>query len=318
MENMAIKRTQENFDMLAKRLDCLEENNLEVLESIKEPCICIGNGGSEAASYYASRILRVTNGIICINEFPRDILYDKSLKLFRNVLSITYSNNSHGINEALDYSNKYGLNTFVLTANSEPSQRDTLITYSDPFDKEHSFISIASTFEPMEALFKYYYGRFADEVIQDVYNAAAKQKIDINFNEMLPIEIMSGDNTYTAAKLLKSTILEAGLGIPVIHEKDNYRHGCSTLAHQFKNNIMIYLLNGKTELDEMLLNEAPSSYRQFIVLESREPDLLLGEFDLAIQSMFLCKLIAETQNKGLSKVDYNPIVKKLYYYKGKM
>lgn len=318
MENIAIKKTQENIDVLPKRLACLEESNISVLQDIKGPCICIGNGGSEAASYYASRVLESTNGIICINEYPRNTLYKKSLQLYRNILSITYSNNNHGINKAIEYAKKYELNAYILTANDDSSAKGTLISYSDSFDKEHSFISIASTFEPMEMMLGYYFGRSADDIIQDIYKNAVEQRINIDFNEILPIEIMSGDNTYTAAKLLKSTIIEAGLGIPVIHEKDNYRHGGSTLVHQFKNNIMVYLLNGKTELDDMLLSEAPSSYRQFIVLESKFQDLLVGEFDLAIQSMYLCKLIAESQNKGLSKVDYNPIVKKLYYYKGKM
>ncbi len=319
MEKKVCERTKGNFEMLPKRQFYLEAKNLEILEELKEACLCIGSGGSSAAGYYASKVLESTNGIISEFMYPRDVLYKKSLLLFKNILSIIYSNNNHGINEALKYARNQGLNTYIVTANSECDSNSKLITYTDSFEREHSFISLASTFEPMEVMFRYYFGRFADEVVEEIYAKALEQKIDLNFNEMLPIEIMSGDNTYTAAKILNSTIVEAGLGIPVVHEKDNYRHGCSTLAHHFKQNILIYLLNGdKTELDNILLNEVSSSYRQVILLESNINDKLAGEFDLAIKSMSLCKLITESQNKGLSKVDYNPIVKKLYKYNGGM
>jgi hypothetical protein len=318
-KNEAYERTQNNFEMLPNRLQNLEEENVWSLKGIKKPCLCIGSGGSAAASYYASRILEISNGIIATNVYPRDILYKKNLQLYRNIVSITYSNNNHGINEAINYAQRQGLNSYILTANPETALNSTLITYSDTFEKEHSFISIASTFEPMEAMFKYYFGKFADEIIEEIYDQAVRQRIDLNFNGIFPLEIMSGDNTNTAATLLESTIVEAGLGIPVIHEKDNYRHGRSTLSYHLKNNILIYLLNGKnTELDDLLLAEASNSYRQVIILESKNTDEITGEFDLAIKAMFLCKLLAESLNKGLSKVEYNPIVRKLYKFNGNM
>ena len=39
---------------------------------------------------------------------------------------------------------------------------------------------------------------------------------------------------------------------------------------------------------------------------------------MLVQSMYLTKYIAETKQKDLSGVDYNPIVKKLYKYKGNL
>jgi len=39
---------------------------------------------------------------------------------------------------------------------------------------------------------------------------------------------------------------------------------------------------------------------------------------MLIQSMYLTKYIAEKKSKDLSKVEYSPIVKKLYRYSGKI
>jgi hypothetical protein len=39
---------------------------------------------------------------------------------------------------------------------------------------------------------------------------------------------------------------------------------------------------------------------------------------MLIQAMYLTKYMAEQQNKDLSKVDYNPMVKKLYKYSGQL
>ncbi len=218
--NEAIERTKHNLDVLSGRLDNLEERNLWSLEDVKEPCICIGSGGSDAASYYASKILAKKNDIICASEFPRTILYKDDLKHFRNLLAITYSNNNLGINEAIKYASNLGINSYILTVNPEERKNSKLINYIDSHNEEKSFISIASTFEPMAAMYQYYsgrdcYGKFAHEELSEYCERAAKQNFNVEFNEMLPIEIMSGDNTYTAAKLLNSTIAEAALGFPI-------------------------------------------------------------------------------------------------------
>ena len=130
---------------------------------------------------------------------------------------------------------------------------------------------------------------------------------------------MSGDNTYVAAEILKSTMVEAGIGVPVIHEKYRYCHGNSTLSYHHKGNILVYLLNGKeTELDNKLLLEIAPYYEDVITLRSDCKDKIIGEFDLAFKSLFLCKDMASNMNKDLSKVKYSPVVKRLYNYKGGM
>ena len=125
-------------------------------------------------------------------------------------------------------------------------------------------------------------------------------------------EIFSGLETSTASKYLESTMIESGIGIPIIHDKYSYCHGRSTLS-TVRNNIAIYF-NGNTELDKLLLEELPKYYKDVIVLDSHPG--LLNEFILLLKCLYLTKYIAEEQQKDLSGVNYNPIVKKLYKYKG--
>ena len=60
--------------------------------------------------------------------------------------------------------------------------------------------------------------------------------------DMPLFEIMSGDHTRVAAGVLESTIAEAGLGIPVIHEKYGYCHGRSTLQHVHRHSCLIFII----------------------------------------------------------------------------
>ena len=109
-------------------------------------------------------------------------------------------------------------------------------------------------------------------------------------------------------------MIESGIGIPIIHDKYSYCHGRSTLS-TVKNNIAIYF-NGNTELDKLLLDELPKYYKDVIVLDFNNN--LFSEYLLLVKCMYLTKYIADKQAKDLSGVDYNPIVKKLYKYNGKI
>ena len=77
-------------------------------------------------------------------------------------------------------------------------------------------------------------------------------------------------------------------------------------------------LNRDTELDKLLIEELKKYYKDVIVISSREKDPVKADYDMLVQSMYLTKYIAETKQKDLSGVDYNPIVKKLYKYKGNL
>lgn len=318
--------TEYNFNMLVKRIMDSNSNmdtsyTKSILQNIQDPCICIGTGGSRGASLFASKVLALKNKIISTNCEPRDILYQE-LNCYRNLLAITYGNNNHGIDIALKCAREAGLKTFILTANDELNGQDEILPYKGILEKEYSFISLASTLTPMSIMLKYYLD--IDDLqlnclLEQLYSNAGDEITTKSIKYLKTIEVMSGDNTYVAAEILQSTIIEAGLGIPVIHEKYSYCHGKSTLSYHQTGNVIVYLINGdETELDKKLLLEISSSYEEVIILRSNCNDKIISEFDLALKSLFLCKKIASNMDKDLSKVDYSPVVKKLYKYKGEM
>jgi len=319
-----------NFDMIMPRLidsfdhlDTKKANN--ILGNIERNCICMGTGGSNCTSHFASIVLEERNGIIAVSKEPRDVIhmnlnskYGYSGK-YDTLLGITYGNNNYGIDEAIKRASNHKIEPHLITTNSE-SPKD--ICYKGSLPNEHSFISLASTVIPMSILLNYFLHYYDEEkvleLINKMYLNASNDNYDLSFNEETPIfEIMSGDNTYVASKVLESTIAEAGLGIPVVHEKYSYCHGRSTLTFNNNSNL-IYLINDKTNLDDLLLAELREMYNSVTILESKESDYIVSEFDLALKSLFLCKSIAKEQEKDLSKVNYSPVVRKLYKYKDGM
>ena len=129
-------------------------------------------------------------------------------------------------------------------------------------------------------------------------------------------EIFSGYDTSTASKYLESTMVESGIGIPIVHDKYSYCHGRSTLGINY-NGIAIYY-NRNTEFDRMMLEELKKYYSRIITIASKFKDQILDDYQMLIQSMYLTKYIAEKKSKDLSKVEYSPIVKKLYKYNGQI
>ena len=59
-----------------------------------------------------------------------------------------------------------------------------------------------------------------------------------------------------------------------------------------------------------------SNYSRIVTIDSKFEDQILDDYQMLIQSMYLTKYIAEKKSKDLSKVEYSPIVKKLYKYNG--
>lgn len=271
------KNMNENFKKLNNRVvDSLNDTDLEklnyLLSKIKDPTLVSGVGGSSIVASFASKILLMKNMIITKCVEPRD------LKYFKEFMNGYKENNENGI-ISLNYICK---------------------------DPEKSFISLAATLIPCAILLNYYldndYQRIIDSTKEYDYN------FDVNCDAF---EIFTGFETLSASKYLESTMVEAGIGIPVIHDKYSYCHGRSTLSTTY-NNIAIYFNLG-TDLDKLLLNELTKYYKEVIVLDSKPT--LLSEYNLLVKCMYLTKYIASQKEKDLSGVDYNPIVKKLYRFK---
>ena len=78
--------------------------------------------------------------------------------------------------------------------------------------------------------------------------------------------------------------------------------------------VELSFLNGKKKY--LLLNELKKYYKNIIIIESKYNDDILADYEMLIKSMYLTKYIAANKNKDLSKVDYSPLVKKLYKFNG--
>ena len=67
-----------------------------------------------------------------------------------------------------------------------------------------------------------------------------------------------------------------------------------------------------------MLEELKQYYSSIITIDSKYKDQILDDYQMLIQCMYLTKYIAEKKLKDLSKVEYSPIVKKLYKYNGEI
>lgn len=303
------KNMQINFDFLKDRvIDSLNHSDLEFirheLSKLDEPTIFSGVGGSSVVSEFGSKVINKKNGIISINSEPRDFIY-RNNTTFKNVVACSYSGNNYGVSLSFDNNLKH----YLLSNNSFDDNSVTYLKYSTTLPKENSFISLAATLIPVSVMLNYYLGdnNFTDMIKPYNFN------FDVNAS---CYEIFSGIDTSTVSKYLESTMIEAGLGIPIVHDKYAYCHGRSTISTRY-NSIAIYLYKG-TEFDKMMLDELVKYYKDIVVLGTLSSDQLLDDYQMLVQAMYLTKYMSESQKIDLSGVKYNPIVKKLYKYNGKI
>jgi len=305
------KNMKVNFQFLEARIkDALEQTDLErvrfELQRITSPTLVSGLGGSSVVSEFTAKVLEHKNGIITRNVEPRDFIYGKQ-KGYNNVIACSYSGNNYGVD--LSFNNE--LKKYLLSNNSFENPDVTYLEYKTTIDKERSFISLGATLIPVSVILDYYLNGKKDKIEEML------QEHTFNFDVTCDAyEIFSGYDTSTASKYLESTITEAGIGIPVVHDKYSYCHGRSTMCANY-NTIAIYY-NRNTEFDILMLEELKKYHQTIIVIDSKQQDPLLADYDMLIQSMYLTKYVAEQQKKDLSKVEYNPIVKKLYKYSGEI
>ena len=303
------KNMKINFDFLKERVvDSLDNTDLEFirkeLSKIYEPTLFSGVGGSSVVSEFGAKVINAKNGIISVNSEPRDFLY-RNNGAFRNVVACSYSGNNYGVE--LSFFND--LRKYLLSNNSFDDSDVTYLKYDTTIDKEKSFISLGATLIPVSILMAYYLNGHNSIMLECIKESS------FNFDlESDVYEIFSGYDTSTASKYLESTMVESGIGIPIVHDKYSYCHGRSTFGNNY-NGIAIYY-NRNTEFDRMMLNELKHYYSRIITIDSKFEDQILDDYQMLIQSMYLTKYIAEKKSKDLSKVEYSPIVRKLYKYNG--
>ena len=246
----------------------------------------------------------VENNIITENREPRDCKY-KRLTGYSNIIACSYSGNNLGVD--LSFDNK--LKHYLLSNNTR--EDCTNITYKTTIDKEKSFISLAATLIPISNILTYYLDGDKDRVIDIINNYYSK----FNFNtDCNAYEIFTGSDTSTVSKYLESTLVESGIGIPIVHDKYSFCHGRSTIGLEYNNNCIF--INTNTKLDKLLLDNIKDHYNEIIIIDSDYKDKYEREFDMLIKSMYLTKYIAKAKNKDLTNVEYADFNKNLYKYNG--
>ena len=305
------KSMKTNFEFLKERVvDSLDNTDLDYirnqLSQLDEPTIFSGVGGSSVVSEFGAKVINVKNGIVSVNSEPRDFLY-RNNGAFKNVVACSYSGNNYGV----ELSFLEGLKKYLLSNNSFDDGDVTYLKYSTTIDKERSFISLGATLIPVSILVDYY----LEGKNNTMLDCIEKKSFDFDLESDV-YEIFSGYDTSTASKYLESTMVESGIGIPVVHDKYSYCHGRSTFGINY-NGVAIYY-NRNTEFDRMMLEELKQYYSRIITIDSKFKDQILDDYQMLIQSMYLTKYIADKKIKDLSKVDYSPIVKKLYRYSGEI
>ena len=292
------------------------EKNYRVLNTINEPTVSVGTGGSYPASIFGAKVL-TEKGLISLSMNPRDAIYN--LQGVKNLVSYSWSGKSYGNQVALNSYPK----SIIVHANKQILHNREVRLHYEGMDKENSFISEATTLIPMGELLKYYLQskhlneqEYLNSIIQQTFQET-NDNYDFNSNIF---EIMTGDDTRVAAHILESTMTESGIAIPLLHEKYDYCHGRSVTSSTNRGqHSLIYLLNQETEIDKILLELISHNYRNIILLKSNTKDKIVGEYILSLKAVLLCNNISRIKGKGLSQVDYDPsVVKKLYRYKGEL
>jgi hypothetical protein len=303
-----------NFKILKERtLNTLSSTkSIKQLKNIKGPTLCIGSGGSNVVATFAALILNTKNSCPTKSCEPRDVLYE-NLTSYKNLFVCSYSGNNHGINVLSNLKTK----KYLLTYGEDTDKNFKKIKCSSSLPKEMSFISLGATLMPMSILLSYYLNKNCSSLVDELITKASIKSFNIK-DCNLPYDVISGQDTITAEKYLDSTFAESGLGSLVIHKKYDFCHGRSTLAYTEKRNL-IYLVANRKELDELLLNLLKDKYQNITILESNYNDIVLDNFNLTIQAMYLTKALSELKNIDLSIVSYDKqLCKILYKYKGAM
>lgn len=303
---------EENFELLFDRvIDTLNESDLitikQQLKNINGNTILVGVGGSKVVATFASKVFNISNVFS-----PRDLNY-MNLDDIDNIIIFSYSGKGYAIESLLNKNKKI----YLFTNGDEKYENIEKIKYDSSIPKEHSFISLASTLMPMALL--YYYSSDLSilkfkKVLEEMFTRA--QNVSIGSNNTY--EILTGYDSLTASNYLESTMVESGIALPIIHDKYNYCHGRATTSYKSNNGLIVF--DSEKELDNIYFEYSKEYYEEIIRIEKfyNDDKIIANDFYATLKAMYLTKKIAFNKKIDLSKIDYSPFVKKLYFFKGEM
>ena len=296
------KNMKVNFEYLKGRIvDAFDNTDTEYinyeLSKLDKPTLVSGVGGSSVVSDFGTKVLSTKNSIITRNTEPRDMIYMNS-SVYSNIVACSYGGSNYGVE--LSFNNE--LKKYLLSRNRNDGVVN--LQYNTTIDNERSFISLGATLIPVSILINYYMNgdmSFLDDIEERAFSFDTECEV---------YEIFSGYDTSATSKYLESTMVESGIGVPIVHDKYSYCHGRSTMS--INNNSIAIFLNRNTELDRLLLSEISTYYKSVIVIDGKYKDMVLDDYQMLVQAMYLTKFIAESKSKDLSKVEYSPLCKTLY------
>lgn len=268
--------------------------------------ICVGSGGSKVvATFLASVLEKKNNGIFTCFE-PSSL--PKNLSNYENIVACSYSGSNYGVKYALSTK----LKSYLFSKRKTKVDKETLIHYEMP--DEESFISLGATIIPMAIILKYYLGDDFSYYIEDIFKRIDKQ---INFSISSFVNVFTSSASTSAMTFLESSLIESGLGVPIINYKYDYCHGRSTI-NKDHNNSAILFSNG-TDLDRKLSEIMEMTMREILIVSSPYDDEIVSDFYFTIQSLYIIECLAKESGVDLKHINYDRIaVKGLYHFKGSM
>ena len=167
----------------------------------------------------------------------------------------------------------------MFTANPKFNDNPDAIVYRTTMPEEASYISLAGTFIPMAIALEYYIGdkQKTIEFVKKVFENYSKAEYNIPLTNI--VEIVGGYESNSAMRFLETSILEANIAGAICHEKYDYSHGRDNLAHNNKQNTLLYMLDNKSELDKMWLNFSRKGILpQFYIIRSQFKNPIINDF----------------------------------------
>lgn len=334
--------TQENFSKLENRIMAINDPFLGKFNDVREmlyeliienkPTLIMATGGSKVVAYYLQLIIERLGftRIICEVIEPRDYFYKANRDSFGNLIAISASGNTNGIEEVLT---SFKGKKYLVCEEGKDADYEVISWGNELYEKEKSFISLATSLGPITLLLDSTTSlnleigpneieRINDKIKELLIRSTNKiDKLKLNFRDTFLVQIMSGYETKASSSVLESNLVEVGLSAPVIHDKGSYCHGRSNLLFRYPNSHMIYLTHALKDLDHFLINSINDDYSNLTIFNTEDLDenIFWKEYYLTLQMYFLSKKIADDKNIDLTMPEYNPrLIKKMYNFKGEM
>lgn len=298
-----IKKLYENVITSTKN----SKEAIDILKNIKGKILSVGTGGSKVVSDYLSQVLGYKNECIVKNVDISDIT-EMDKKLYDGIFVSSYSGTNFGVQYCLNNDLKH----YILTTNKSIKNAE-IISYEMPH--EHSFISLNSTIVPMSILLKYYLGDSFEKIIDEIFEKLNKSAyIDLIDEDI--VNIFYSDKVISASTFIESTLVEGNIAVPIMHKLYSYCHGRHTVN---KNHDMKAILIGynNTDLENALIKNMKYQMTEYIVLKSEFKDIVVNDFYLTLQCLYLLRNIASAKCIDLSEIEYDKVsAKNLYFFKG--